>query len=232
MEQIAAVIPTFNEERAIKEVIENIPDTARGLEIETFVIDGGSTDNTCKKVNETDAELIQQSYDGGKGSAMREVLDLIEADIYVFLDGDMTYPGGEINKLVEPIIESGYDHVAGSRIKERHRDAFEHSHLVANLLYSSLTRKLFNSDITDVVTGYRAMTSEHVEHLELESEGFEIETEIVFKTLHLGEKFKEVDIEYRPRIGESKLGKFTDGFRILGYAAILYAGLKTGRIPR
>jgi len=221
MDKVAAIIPSMNEEKAIQDVIREVPDSVCGTPVETFVIDGGSTDNTCDKVKETKGTLINQSYDGGKGSAIREALDNIEADVYVFLDGDKTYSPGEMEKLVKPIIESDYDHVTGSRLSKRDEEAFMYRNLAGNLFYSWFFRLLTASDVNDFLTGYRAISKSLADNLDLESEGFEIETELTFKTLNLGYEIKEVDITYKSRVGESELQFLTDGPKILYYGAKL-----------
>jgi len=221
MDKVAAIIPSMNEEKAIQDVIREVPDSVCETPVETFVIDGGSTDNTCDKVKETKGTLINQSYDGGKGSAIREALDNIEADVYVFLDGDKTYSPGEMEKLVKPIIESDYDHVTGSRLSKRDEEAFMYRNLAGNLFYSWFFRLLTASDVNDFLTGYRAISKSLADNLDLESEGFEIETELTFKTLNLGYEIKEVDITYKSRVGESELQFLTDGPKILYYGAKL-----------
>lgn len=214
MSSIAVVMPALNEREAIVQLLEEMPETVCGRDTETYIIDGGSIDGTQEVVKESRAELINQSYSGGKGAAMRESLDKIESDIYVFMDADMTYPPGELEKLVRPIENGEAKHVMGSRLERREKGAFMYRNFYANKMLGWLYRKLTDSEIKDFLTGYRAISNDLAEKLELNSEGFEIETEITFKTLKLGEKVKEVEIKYRPRVGESKLDFKKEGLKI------------------
>lgn len=214
MSSVAVVMPALNEQEAIIQLLKEMPEKVRGLNVEIYVIDGGSSDGTKEVVENSDATLINQSYRGGKGSAMREGLEKINSEIYVFMDADMTYPPEEMDKLVKPIEEGEADHVIGSRLAENQEGAFMYRNFYANKMLGWLYRKLTDSEIQDFLTGYRAVSSELVEKLELNSTGFEIETEITFKTLKLGENIEEVDITYRPRVGESKLDFKKEGLRI------------------
>ena len=218
MGSAAVILPTLNEEKAIREVITEIPEKASGLEIEVFVIDGGSEDNTCEIVKQSKAGLIEQSYPGGKGSAMREAFDKINADIYVFMDADRTYSPEDLDKIIQPIIDGEAEHVTGCRLEDREDGAFMYRNFLGNKMYAWLFRRLTSSDVEDFLTGYRALSADLVEELELESKGFEIETELTFKTFDLGKEIKEVDITYRPRVGQSKLDFKSDGVQIMMYA--------------
>lgn len=214
MDSIALVMPALNEEDAVEQLLGKIPENVSGYNVETYIIDGGSKDNTQKIVRESGAELINQSYEGGKGSAMREALDSIDADIYVFMDADMTYPPEELEKLVRPIKKGEADHVIGSRLEKRDEDAFMYRNLYGNKMLGWFYRRLTGSNIQDFLTGYRAISSDLAKQLDLESTGFEIETEITFKTLDLEKEIKEVNIHYRARVGESKLDFKKEGLKI------------------
>ncbi len=214
MSSVAVVMPALNEREATVQLLEEMPEKVCGIEIESYVIDGGSSDGTKDAVNNSDATLINQSYRGGKGAAMREGLEKIDAEIYVFMDADMTYPPEEMDKLVKPIKEGEIDHVMGSRLVENQKGAFKYRNFYANKMLGWLYRKLTDSEIQDFLTGYRAVSSDLAEKLDLNATGFEIETEITFKTLKLGEPIEEVDITYRPRVGESKLDFKKEGLRI------------------
>lgn len=222
MSSVAVIIPTLNEEKAIGKVLDNMPETVCNLDLKAYVIDGGSEDRTREIVKESNAELLEQSYRGGKGAAMRESLDKVEADIYVFIDGDMTYPLEEMDKLVRPVKNGEADHVMGSRFEEREDGAFKYRNFYGNKMLGWFYRKLTDSEIEDFLTGYRAISDDLAKELDLETDGFEIETEITFKTLELGKEVEEVDITYRPRLGESKLDFKKEGLKIPVY------GLKLG----
>lgn len=215
---IAVILPTLNEEEAVGKVIEDIPDEVNGIETEAFVIDGGSEDDTVKIAKNSGAQIIEQSFEGGKGSAMRESLEKIDGEAYVFMDADMTYPPEEMNKLVKPVIEGEADHVMGSRLDQREEGAFMYRNLIGNKAMSWFLRKLTDTEIQDFFTGYRALSPEIVEELDLDSKGFEIETELNMKTIRLDAEIEEVSITYRPRVGESKLDFKTDGPKLFLYS--------------
>ena len=214
MSSVAVVMPALNEREATVQLLEEMPEKVCGIEIESYVIDGGSSDGTKDAVNNSDATLINQSYRGCEGAAIREGVEKIDAEIYVCMDADMTYPPEEMDKLVKPIKEGEIDHVMGSRLVENQKGAFKYRNFYANKMLGWLYRKLTDSEIQDFLTGYRAVSSDLAEKLDLNATGFEIETEITFKTLKLGEPIEEVDITYRPRVGESKLDFKKEGLRI------------------
>jgi len=215
---VAVIFPALNEEEAIPELIQQVPDTVRNKKTEIYVVDGGSTDKTVEKAVENGAKIINQEYEGGKGSAMREALDKIQADIYAFMDADKTYSPKELNKIVTPILENNIKHVSGSRFNKRDEDAFQQINYFGNKFLAWFFRRLTFSNIEDFLTGYRALDSKLVEQLNLNSKGFEIETELVIKTLKKDEKIKEVDINYSSRIGKSKLDFKTDGTKLVLHA--------------
>lgn len=212
---IAAIVPTLNEEAAIGEVIEEIPDELDGESVEVYVIDGGSTDDTREIAHDHGANVIEQRYDGGKGAAVREAFDRIEADIYVLLDGDGTYLPSEMEEVVRPILDDEADHVMGSRMERREPRSIPFLNLVGNRFFNLLVRQLYNRGVTDMLTGYRALSREVVESMEILRDGFGVETEMTLLTLDSDHRLAEVPITYRRRQGESKLNPVQDGMRIM-----------------
>lgn len=215
---VAVIFPALNEEQAIFELVKKVPNAVGDAETEIYVIDGGSTDKTVEKAEEAGAKVIHQKYKGGKGVAMREALEEINAQVYTFIDADNTYKPQELGKLVNPILENQAYHVSGSRFKKRDSDAFQYTNYFGNKMISWFFRRLTSSNVEDFLTGYRALDSKLAEELELKSKGFEIETEIVFKTVKQGYNIKEEDINYSSRTGESKLDFKTDGAKLIAYA--------------
>ncbi len=213
MEEIAVVFPTLNEEKAIKEVIESVPEEVSGLTTKIYVVDGGSTDRTVEEARKVNAEVLMQKG-SGKGGAIKQAIDEIDSDIYVFLDGDGTNPPEEMASVVKPIVNDEADHVMGNRIENRLEGSFNPLNLYLNKFFNFLVNVSLSSKFTDILTGYRALRGSHAEELEIKSSGFSIETELTLKSWEKN-RVKEVPTTYRPRKGESKLNVFSDGFRIL-----------------
>ncbi len=213
---IAAIIPTLNEEDAIEDVIEAIPEEIRGQKIETYVIDGGSKDATRRIAEGAGATVVEQYYRGGKGAAVRQAFDEIDADIYVFLDGDGTYDPAEMGKIVQPVLDGEADHVVGSRLENREEGSITLFNLAGNKLFNALVRKIYGAPIRDMLSGYRAITQEAVERCPVFREGFGIETELTIQSLENNIRVAEVPITYKRRKGDSKLHPLGDGFRIMG----------------
>ncbi|MDY6771279.1 MAG: glycosyltransferase [Candidatus Nanohaloarchaea archaeon] len=212
---IAVVISTLNEEAAIADVLAAVPATIRGEETRTYVIDGGSSDATVEIAEDHGAEVIHQTYPGGKGAAVRQAFDEIDADIYVLLDGDGTYLPEEMEELVAPIMDGEADHVMGSRIEHREKGSIPRFNLLGNLFFNFVVRQVYGRDIQDMLTGYRALDEDVVERMELLRDGFGIETEMTLLTLDGDARLQEVPITYRCREGDSKLHPVRDGLRIM-----------------
>lgn len=216
MKNIAILIPCYNEELTIKKVIGDFHKELPEAKI--YVYDNNSTDNTYKIAQESGA-IVKKEFCQGKGSVVRSMFREIDADIYVMIDGDDTYPSEFVRNLVEPIVEGKADMVIGDRhtngtYKEQNKRAL---HNFGNNLVKNLINSMFKSDLKDIMSGYRAFNKKFVKNMPINSKGFEIETEM---TLHgLDKKFlmQEVEIKYRdrPKGSFSKLNTFSDGLRVL-----------------
>lgn len=213
---IAAIIPALNEAAAIGDVVREVPDEIKGERVETYVIDGGSDDGTREIAREAGAEVIDQYYRGGKGAAVRQAFDEIDAEVYVFLDGDGTYDPAEMDEVAGPVLAGEYDHVVGSRLENREKGAITRLNLMGNWLFNMLVRRIYGADIRDMLSGYRAVSRELVERTPVFRDGFGIETEMTIQTLDADFRIHEVPIRYARRQGSSKLSPFRDGMRILG----------------
>lgn len=220
--KIVALIPCYNEEEGIGKVISNFPyDTlrARGFELQVIVIDNNSKDNTGEVARAAGATVIVERKQG-KGHAIRTGFYSVpnDADYVVMLDGDNTYRSEEVPRLIE-LLDSGFATVVlGSRLDGRMSDgSMRYKNRIGNQLFTFMTRILHNANVTDVLTGYFAWTSEAMVRLRphLVSTGFAIEMEMVTKMARLGEEMYSVPISYDKRDGESSLRPFSDGSRIL-----------------
>lgn len=222
MKKIAIILPAFNEELTIKETILSFHNELPNSNI--VVIDNNSKDDTSVIVQKTFEEyringtLLKETRQG-KGNAIRYAFNKIDADIYVMSDADMTYPASEVHSLIEPIVKDDMDMVVGDRLskgdykKENKRPL----HTFGNHLVQNLVNKLFNANITDIMSGYRAFSKKFVKNYPILVEGFELETDMTLHALDKRFKIKEIQIAYkdRPEGSDSKLSTFTDGFKVL-----------------
>jgi len=222
---IAAVVPTLDEEDAIGAVLDAMPSSIAGEPVEVFVIDGGSTDDTMEIARAHGATVMEQSYPGAKGAAVREAIEEIDAAVYVFLDGDGTYDPAGMPRLVLPVLRGEADHVIGTRFKGREPGALSRFNLVGNIVFNRLTSLLTGYQVQDMLSGYRALGSEHARSMTMQEDGFGIETELTFRTLNSRARLVQTPITYSRREGSSKLRPVRDGARIL--ATILTMAART-----
>ncbi|MFB6203991.1 MAG: glycosyltransferase [Candidatus Nanohaloarchaea archaeon] len=211
---IAVIIPTLNEEEAIGEVVRGFPDEYRGHEVKKYVIDGRSTDSTVEKAKEAGAEVLHQRLGGGKGNAVREALGRIDAEYFLMIDGDGTYDPEEMDRLMDPLLEGGAEHVIGKREPER-PGAIPHLNRFGNEVFNMVTRFSTGESVHDMLSGYRSFTAESVRQMDFTRPGFGIETEMTFSAIENHVTMEEVPITYRRRRGESKLHPLKDGWKII-----------------
>ena len=221
-EKIAIILPAYNEEKTIRSTILSFFNELPNAHF--VVINNNSKDNTAQIAIDTFKEfningtLFFESRKG-KGNAIRHAFNKIDADIYVMADADMTYPANEVHKLISPILNENVDMCVGDRIsngdyqKENNR-AF---HSFGNNLVRKLVNKLFSSNITDIMSGYRAFSKKFVKNYPILVEGFELETDMTLHALDKRFNIKEVCITYkdRPEGSFSKLNTFDDGFKVI-----------------
>ncbi len=207
--EVTVVIPTLNEEETIGEVAEGF--VKRGFRV--VVIDGNSKDKTREIAKEKGAEVIIQS---GKGNAqtVAEAFELVNSDILVLVDGDGTYLPEEVDRLLEPIRRGIADHVVGNRFANYEKGAFTRLNLIGNKILNFFFRFAYGYELSDILSGYRALTREVYKNVELRKAGFEVETELTVETIAKGFRIVEVPITYRKRGGKTKLNPIKDGFRI------------------
>lgn len=215
-QQIAVLIPCYNEELTIVKVIQDFKQELPEAKI--YVYDNNSTDDTALIAKDNGA-IVKQEYRQGKGNVVRSMFRDIDADIYIMIDGDDTYPAAFVHKIIDPIINQEADVVIGDRHSngtyknENNRPL----HNFGNNLVKNLINKLFNSNLKDIMSGYRAFNRKFVKNMPVTSEGFEIETEMTLHTLDKKFLLKEIPIEYRnrPEGSFSKLNTVSDGTRVL-----------------
>ncbi|HET6457316.1 MAG TPA: glycosyltransferase, partial [Nitrosopumilaceae archaeon] len=213
--KVEIIIPTLNEEKAIGDLIHSIRSHHFPIEVSILVIDGGSTDHTveiCKKEN---VNVIRQKRKG-KGNAMKEAVEYSNADIIVFIDGDGTYFIDDLESMLEPLLTDKADMVVGSRVSgKREKGAISTLNMLGNKLFNKTINFALHSQVTDSLSGYRAMRKEVFEDLVLFSINFEIEVEITVEFLAKGYRIAEVPIKYGVRKGTvTKLNPINDGIKI------------------
>lgn len=205
MRNVAVIIPTLNEEHGIKTVIKGFQ--KEGYK-NIFIIDGHSTDRTVQFAKAAGAKVLMQRG-RGKGDAMRLALSEIDADCFVFIDGDGTYEPKEVGKLLKPVLNGEADMVVGRRA----RAAIPIVNRFGNWILNVLVRLFYGEGICDLGSGYRVLSRNVVKNTSLLTDYFEIETELTLECLEHGLRIKEIPISYGRRLGQTKLHPFRDGVR-------------------
>ena len=210
--KISVVIPTYNEEESVGEVLRKLLELERFLPpMEIIVVDDGSTDRTADEVAKfPSVKYVGHEKNLGKGAALRTAFEGATGDVFVIQDADMEYCPSEIPKLLEPILMGRADVVYGSRFKGSY-EGMSFLHYVGNKVLSLTTRLLYRTSITDVMTGRKCFTRKIIKSIAFTENGFKIETEITAKILKNGWRITEVPITYFKRtMGSSKI-RYRDG---------------------
>lgn len=226
MDKIAILVPCYNESKTIGKVIKDFKDVLPEANI--YVYDNNSTDNTAEIAKEAGA-IVRHEYRQGKGNVIRSMFRDIKADCYLMVDGDDTYPAEEAVKLVELVLDKGVDMVIGDRLSYTYFiENKRRFHNTGNRLVRFLINFLFHSNVSDMMTGYRAFSPLFAKSFPVLSKGFEIETEMTIHALDKNFLIEEIPVGYRDRpIGsESKLDTVSDGIRVLKTIAALFREYK------
>ncbi len=212
--RIAVLIPCYNEAVTIGKVIR---DFRRQLpEATIYVYDNNSTDDTSG-IAAAEGAVVRREKRQGKGHVLASMFRDIDADVYVLVDGDDTYPAECVQRLIQPIVEDKADMVVGTRLCEYDDSSFRPFHVFGNYLVVRLVNLLFSNRLTDIMSGYRAFNRDFVKTLPLVSKGFEVETQMTLQALQYDFVVAEVPVRYgtRPEGSHSKLRTFSDGARVL-----------------
>ena len=216
MKKIAIHIPWYNEEITVAKVITDFKKELPEALI--YVYNNNSTDNTLQIAYENGA-IVKNEYRQGKGNVVRSMFRDIDADVYVLVDGDNTYPANMVHQLIKPILMETADMVVGDRIsngtyKKQNKRLF---HDFGNGMVKYTINRLFKTNLKDVMSGYRAFSRTFVKNIPILSKGFEVETEMTLHALDKRFIIKEIPIEYkdRPNKSKSKLNTFTDGYKVI-----------------
>ena len=222
MDRIAVLIPCYNEEKTIEKVImdfrKQLPDAV------VYVYNNNSTDRTAEIAARAGA-VVRPEYMQGKGNVIRRMFREIDAECYLMVDGDDTYPAESAGEMAALVLEGKADMVVGDRLSATYYTENKRLfHNFGNALVRKSINLLFRNQIKDIMTGYRAFSYEFVKTFPVLSKGFEIETEMTIHAVDKNMQVRNVVIEYRdrPEGSESKLNTYSDGFRVLLTIARLY----------
>ena len=226
MDKIAVLIPCYNESKTIAKVVKDfkaaLPDAV------IYVYDNNSTDGTDRLAEEAGA-VVRYEYQQGKGNVIRRMFREIDAECYIMTDGDDTYPAESAPAMVEKVLWKNADMVVGDRLSSTYFTENKRPfHNFGNTLVRRSINMLFDTDIKDIMTGYRAFSYQFVKSFPVLSRGFEIETEMSIHAADKNMAVENVVIGYRdrPEGSVSKLNTFSDGMKVLGTIGNLYRSYK------
>jgi len=213
--RIAVLIPCYNEANTIEKVIKDFKEVLPEADI--YVYDNNSNDGTDEIASKAGA-IVRYEYRQGKGNVIRSMFRDIEADCYLMIDGDDTYPKENAREMCEYILNGRADMVIGDRLSSTYfTENKRHFHSFGNRIVRFLINVIFNNDIKDIMTGYRAFSYEFVKGFPVLSKGFEVETEMTIHAVDKNFKIVEIPVMFRnrPEGSESKLNTIPDGIRVI-----------------
>ena len=229
MDEIAVLIPCYNESKTIEKVVK---DFKKALpEAVIYVYDNNSKDGTDEIARKAGA-VVRYEYQQGKGNVIRRMFREIDAKCYVMTDGDDTYPADEARKLCDAVLNRNADMVVGDRLSSSYFEENKRPfHNFGNSLVRGSINSMFRSNIRDIMTGYRAFSYQFVKSFPVLSKGFEIETEMSIHAIDKNMRVENVIIQYRdrPEGSVSKLNTYSDGFKVLMTIAKMYRNYKPMR---
>lgn len=222
MSKIAVLVPCYNESKTIEKVVKDFKKELPNADI--YVYDNNSKDNTAKMAKKAGA-IVKHEYMQGKGNVIRRMFREIDADCYLMVDGDDTYPAKHAKEMCDLILEGKAEMVVGDRLSSTYFTENKRMfHNFGNVLVRFLVNHTFKSNVRDIMTGYRAFSKTFVKSFPVISGGFEIETEMTIHALDKRMKLENVLIDYRdrPEGSESKLNTVSDGVKVLKTIATLF----------
>lgn len=226
MDKIAVLIPCYNEEKTIAKVVADAK--AALPEAVIYVYDNNSTDRTVELALQAGA-VVRHEYMQGKGNVIRRMFREIDAQCYIMVDGDDTYPMEFAPEMVEKVLCHNADMVVGDRLSSTYFEENKRPfHNMGNSVVRASINHLFGCKIMDIMTGYRAFSYGFVKTFPVLSKGFEIETEMTIHAVYNGMQIENVIVEYRdrPEGSESKLNTYSDGLKVLKTIFRLYRDYK------
>ncbi len=226
MDKIAVLIPCYNEEKTIQKVVEDFKKELPEAKI--YVYDNNSKDKTAEIAKAAGA-IVKRETKQGKGNVIRTMFREIDAESYIMVDGDDTYPAENAREMIDCVLNENVDMVIGDRLSSTYfTENKRRFHGFGNVLTRVLINTIYKSDIRDVMTGYRAFSYRFVKTFPVMSKGFELENEMTIHSLDKNLKIKNVIIEYRdrPEGSESKLNTISDGLKVIKTIFSLYKNYK------
>lgn len=214
-QKIAVLIPCYNEAQTITKVVSDWKKELPNADI--YVYNNNSTDDTAQLAKEAGA-IVRNEYAQGKGNVIRRMFREIDADCYIMVDGDDTYPAEYAKEMVDLVLNKQADMVVGDRLSSTYyKENKRPFHNFGNDLMRTSINLLFHTNIKDIMTGYRAFSRQFVKTFPVLSKGFDIETEMTIHAVHKNMRIENVVVDYRdrPEGSESKLNTFADGFRVI-----------------
>ena len=222
MKKIAILIPCYNESKTIEKVIKDYKKALPNADI--YVYDNNSTDHTDEIAKNAGA-IVRYEYRQGKGNVIRSMFRDIDADCYLMIDGDDTYPADNAKEMCNLVLEGKADMVIGDRLSSTYFTENKRPfHNMGNRLVRFLINKIFKNNIKDIMTGYRAFSYDFVKGFPVLSKGFEIETEMTIHAVDKNFKLVEIPVTYRdrPEGSVSKLNTYKDGLKVLKTIGTLF----------
>lgn len=224
--RIAVLIPCYNESKTIKKVVSDYKKVLPEADI--YVYDNNSSDGTDKIASESGA-VVRYERKQGKGNVIRSMFQDIEADCYIMVDGDDTYPAENAREMCDLVLNDGIDMVIGDRLSSTYfQENKRPFHNMGNKLVRNLIEIMFKTNIKDIMTGYRAFSYKFVKTFPVLSKGFEIETEMSIHAVDKNFTLKEIPVMYRdrPEGSVSKLNTYKDGLKVLKTIGTLFKEYK------
>ena len=226
MKKIAVLIPCYNESKTVEKVVSDYKEALPEADI--YVYDNNSTDGTDEIAKKAGA-IVRYERRQGKGNVIRSMFRDIDADCYLIVDGDDTYPAENARQMCELVLNNKSDMVIGDRLSSTYfQENKRPFHNFGNTLVRSSVNRLFNGNVTDIMTGYRAFSPLFVKSFPILSKGFEIETEMTVFALDKNMQLDILPVQYRdrPEGSVSKLNTYTDGFKVILTILKLYKDYK------
>ena len=224
--KIAVLIPCYNESKTIEKVVKDYKEALPDADI--YVYDNNSTDGTDEIAKNAGA-IVRYEYRQGKGNVIRSMFRQIDADCYLMVDGDDTYPAENAKEMCDLVLDNKADMVIGDRLSSTYFTENKRPfHNFGNRIVRLLINKLFNNKIKDIMTGYRAFSYDFVKTFPVLSKGFEIETEMTIHAVDKNFRIRELPVVYRdrPEGSVSKLNTYKDGLKVLKMIATLFKEYK------
>lgn len=225
--KIAVLIPCYNESATIEKVVKDYKNAFPNADI--YVYDNNSTDGT-DKIAKSAGAIVRYERKQGKGNVIRTMFREIDADCYLMIDGDDTYPAEFASQMVSKVLDDGYDMVIGDRLSSTYfMENKRPFHNTGNILVRNLVNKIFDGNVTDIMTGYRAFSRMFVLSFPILSKGFEIETEMTIHALDKNFSIYSIPVDYRdrPEGSQSKLNTISDGIKVLKTIVRLFKDYKS-----